>query len=37
MTFPFPKFTGVAIEVWEWKSDFYTHCTEHVIICPCLD
>ena len=27
----FPKLTGVAMEVREWMSDFYTHSTEHVI------
>ena len=37
MTYPFPNFSGEAVEVWEWISHFIPHFTEHVITCPCSD
>ena len=31
ITHPFSDFKGAAIEVWEWRSNFIQHFTEHVI------
>ena len=31
ITFPFPNFSGAAVEVWEWKSNFILHFTGHVV------
>ena len=33
--YPFPNFHGAAVSVWEWKSIFIPHFTEHVITYPC--
>ena len=30
ITYPFPNFNGVAVEVWEWISNFSTHFSGHV-------
>ena len=37
ITYPFPNFNGVTIEVWEWISNFIPHITGHVITYPCWD
>ena len=35
INYPFPKFNGCTIEVWEWMSNFIPDFTGHVIIYPC--
>ena len=37
ITFPFPNFSGAAIEVWEWISNLILHFTGHIITYPCWD
>ena len=34
ITYPFPKFNGATVEVWEWKSNFMPHFIMGVIIHP---
>ena len=34
ITYPFPNFNGVAIEVWEWISNFISHLIGLVITYP---
>ena len=34
---PFPNFNSVAVEVWEWISNFVPHFTGHVITYLCWD
>ena len=34
---PFPNFNRRTVELWEWRSIFIPHFTEHVITYPCLD
>ena len=36
ITYPFPNFNIVAIEVWEWTSNFIAHFTGHLNTYPCL-
>ena len=31
ITYPFPNFNGVTVEVWEWISNVIPHFTRHVI------
>ena len=31
ITYPFPNFNGVTVEVWEWIINFIPHFTGHVI------
>ena len=35
ITYPFPNFNDVAVEVWEWISHFIPDFTEHLITYPC--
>ena len=35
ITYPFPNFNGVTVEVWEWKSNFIAHFPAHMITYPC--
>ena len=35
VTYPFPNFNGVTVEVWEWISNFIPHLMMDVIIHPC--
>ena len=28
--YPFPNFSGVDVEVWEWISNFISHITGHI-------
>ena len=37
ITYPFPNFNGVSVEVWEWISNFIKHFIMHVITYPCRD
>ena len=37
ITYPFPNFSGAAIEVWEWISNVFLHVTGHVVTYPCWD
>ena len=37
ITYPFPNFNGVNVEVWEWISNFIPHFTGHGISYPCWD
>ena len=37
MTYPFPNFIGVTVQVWEWISNFIQHFTEHAISYPHWD
>ena len=34
---PFPSFNGATIEVWEWKSNFESNLSRHLIIFPFWD
>ena len=34
ITFPFPNFNGVAVEIWKWISKFISHFTGHEITYP---
>ena len=37
ITYPFPNFSGAAVEVWKWIiSNFIPHFTEHVITIPVM-
>ena len=36
-TCPFPNFSGAAVEVWEWISNFISYFTGHVINFPCYE
>ena len=35
ITYLFPNFNGVTVEVCEWISNFIAHFTKHVITYPC--
>ena len=37
ITYPFPNFNGVTVEVWKWISKFIPHFTRHAVTYPCLD
>ena len=37
ITYPFPNFNGVTLEVWEWISNFIPCFIMDVIMCPCWD
>ena len=37
ITYPFSKFKGATVEVWEWISSFLPHFTGHMITYPCRD
>ena len=37
ITHPFPNFTGEAIKILEWISDFIPHSTGPVVTYPCWD
>ena len=34
---PFPNFSGAAVEVWDWVSNFITHFVMEVITYPFCD
>ena len=34
ITYPFPNFKGVTVEVWEWKGNFIPHFTMNAITYP---
>ena len=36
-TYPFPKFSGTTVEVWEWISNFIHNFKMDVITYPCWD
>ena len=35
ITSPFPNFNSATVEVWEWKSNFITHLTGHMVTYSC--
>ena len=37
ITCPFPNFSGTAVEVWEWRSNFIPHLVMDVITYSCCD
>ena len=37
ITYPFPNFNCVTVEVWEWTGNFTSHFIMHVIIYSSLD
>ena len=37
ITYPFPKFNSVTVEVWEWISNFIPHFIMDVITYECCD
>ena len=37
ITYLFPNFNDVTIDVWVWISNFIPHFTGHVITYPCVD
>ena len=37
ISYPFPNFNGITVEVWEWISIFILHFTGYVMTYPCWD
>ena len=37
ITYPFPKFNGATVEVWEWMNNFILYFIMDVITYPCWD